>query len=195
MLGQSLYYLLTTGSGQQTLGEEYCDISQVIVPFLLERYFIFCPKGWSSSAPSFLLCSYIWFGIIFYGCCFSLALYILSRIMLLQIISNTTTLMLSMLHKMIKFICSVIEIWCPKMNYYNAMLLCWCYLGCTVQVATLHGLPPTPAKRILFILYQTTVPYLAERIRFETNHLSVLRSLFSCTKIWLPFLFSMSEMI
>uniref|UniRef100_A0A453B4C5 RING-type E3 ubiquitin transferase n=2 Tax=Pooideae TaxID=147368 RepID=A0A453B4C5_AEGTS len=29
LLGQSLYYLLTTGSGQQTLGEEYCDISQV----------------------------------------------------------------------------------------------------------------------------------------------------------------------
>jgi len=44
------------------------------------------------------------------------------------------------------------------------MLLCWCYLGCTVQAATLHGLPPTPARRILFILYQTTVPYLAERI-------------------------------
>ncbi|KAJ1291827.1 hypothetical protein BS78_02G346600 [Paspalum vaginatum] len=59
LIGQSLYYLLTTGSGQQTLGEEYCDIS---------------------------------------------------------------------------------------------------------QVATLHGLPPTPARRILFILYQTTVPYLAERI-------------------------------
>jgi len=59
LLGQSLYYLLTTGSGQQTLGEEYCDIS---------------------------------------------------------------------------------------------------------QVATFHGLPPTPARRILFILYQTTVPYLAERI-------------------------------
>ncbi|KAF0909629.1 hypothetical protein E2562_039352 [Oryza meyeriana var. granulata] len=59
LLGQSLYYLLTTGSGQQTLGEEYCDIS---------------------------------------------------------------------------------------------------------QIATSHGLPPTPARRILFILYQTTVPYLAERI-------------------------------
>uniref|UniRef100_A0ACD5YRP2 Uncharacterized protein n=1 Tax=Avena sativa TaxID=4498 RepID=A0ACD5YRP2_AVESA len=59
LLGQSLYYLLTTGSGQQTLGEEYCDIS---------------------------------------------------------------------------------------------------------QVATSHGLPPTPARRMLFILYQTTVPYLAERI-------------------------------
>jgi len=45
LLGQSLYYLLTTGSGQQTLGEEYCDISQVIVPFLLWQYFIFCQKG------------------------------------------------------------------------------------------------------------------------------------------------------
>lgn len=41
-----------------------------------------------------------------------------------------------------------------------------------IQVATSHGLPPTPARRILFILYQTTVPYLAERIRFETNSLS-----------------------
>ncbi|PKA47162.1 Peroxisome biogenesis factor 10 [Apostasia shenzhenica] len=29
LLGQTLYYLLTTGAGQQTLGEEYCDISQV----------------------------------------------------------------------------------------------------------------------------------------------------------------------
>ncbi|KAG0448308.1 hypothetical protein HPP92_027893 [Vanilla planifolia] len=58
LLGQTLYYLLTTGTGQQTLGEEYCDISQVansyglpptparrmvfivyqtIVPFLAER--------------------------------------------------------------------------------------------------------------------------------------------------------------
>ncbi|KAI4377830.1 hypothetical protein MLD38_015403 [Melastoma candidum] len=29
LLGQMLYYALTTGSGQQTLGEEYCDIIQV----------------------------------------------------------------------------------------------------------------------------------------------------------------------
>ncbi|KAL7169233.1 hypothetical protein ACSBR2_034304 [Camellia fascicularis] len=29
LLGQMLYYMLTTGSGQQTLGEEYCDITQV----------------------------------------------------------------------------------------------------------------------------------------------------------------------
>ncbi|KAF5941132.1 hypothetical protein HYC85_022299 [Camellia sinensis] len=29
LLGQMLYYILTTGSGQQTLGEEYCDITQV----------------------------------------------------------------------------------------------------------------------------------------------------------------------
>ncbi|KAJ3677017.1 hypothetical protein LUZ60_002741 [Juncus effusus] len=59
LLGQTLYYLLTTGSGQQTLGEEYCDIT---------------------------------------------------------------------------------------------------------QVASSSNLPPTPARRLLFIMYQTAVPYLAERI-------------------------------
>ncbi|GAB4836953.1 peroxisome bioproteinsis factor 10 [Ancistrocladus abbreviatus] len=59
LLGQILYYVLTTGAGQQTLGEEYCDIT---------------------------------------------------------------------------------------------------------QVAGLHELPPTPARRALFILYQTAVPYMAERI-------------------------------
>ncbi|KAJ7966367.1 Peroxisome biogenesis factor 10 [Quillaja saponaria] len=59
LLGQMLYYVLTTGSGQQTLGEEYCDITQV-----------------SGS----------------------------------------------------------------------------------------YGLPPTPARRALFIVYQTAVPYIAERI-------------------------------
>lgn len=59
LLGQMLYYVLTTGAGQQTLGEEYCDI---------------------------------------------------------------------------------------------------------VQVAGPNGLPPTPARRVLFILYHTTVPYLAERM-------------------------------
>ncbi|XP_010936953.1 peroxisome biogenesis factor 10 [Elaeis guineensis] len=59
LLGQTLYYLLTTGAGQQTLGEEYCDIS---------------------------------------------------------------------------------------------------------QVASSHGLPPTPARRALFIVYETIIPYLAERI-------------------------------
>ncbi|XP_077230011.1 peroxin 10 isoform X2 [Tasmannia lanceolata] len=32
------------------------------------------------------------------------------------------------------------------------------------QVASSHGLPPTPARRALFIVYQTAVPYLAERI-------------------------------
>ncbi|GAV76053.1 Pex2_Pex12 domain-containing protein/zf-C3HC4_2 domain-containing protein [Cephalotus follicularis] len=32
LLGQMLYYVLTTGSGQQTLGEEYCDITQVSGP-------------------------------------------------------------------------------------------------------------------------------------------------------------------
>ncbi|OVA11810.1 zinc finger protein [Macleaya cordata] len=59
LLGQMLYYVLTTGSGHQTLGEEYCDITQVARPY---------------------------------------------------------------------------------------------------------GLPPTPARRALFIVYQTAVPYLAERI-------------------------------
>ncbi|KAJ4830840.1 hypothetical protein Tsubulata_028529 [Turnera subulata] len=59
LLGQMLYYVLTTGSGQQTLGEEYCDITQVAGP---------------------------------------------------------------------------------------------------------HGLSPTPARRALFIVYQTAVPYIAERI-------------------------------
>ncbi|KAL0924610.1 hypothetical protein M5K25_005454 [Dendrobium thyrsiflorum] len=59
LLGQTLYYLLTTGAGQQTLGEEYCDLS---------------------------------------------------------------------------------------------------------QVADSYGLPPTPARRIVFIFYQTVVPYLAERL-------------------------------
>ncbi|EOA27584.1 hypothetical protein CARUB_v10023723mg [Capsella rubella] len=33
LLGQMLYYVLTTGSGQQTLGEEYCDIIQVSGPY------------------------------------------------------------------------------------------------------------------------------------------------------------------
>ncbi|XP_059662038.1 peroxisome biogenesis factor 10 [Cornus florida] len=59
LLGQMLYYVLTTGTGQQTLGEEYCDITQVAGP---------------------------------------------------------------------------------------------------------HGLPPTPARRALFIVYQSAVPYIAERI-------------------------------
>ncbi|KAL5559522.1 hypothetical protein UlMin_035733 [Ulmus minor] len=35
LLGQMLYYVLTTGSGQQTLGEEYCDITQVAGPYVL----------------------------------------------------------------------------------------------------------------------------------------------------------------
>ncbi|KAI8562461.1 hypothetical protein RHMOL_Rhmol03G0038900 [Rhododendron molle] len=62
LLGQILYYVLTTGSGQQTLGEEYCDI---------------------------------------------------------------------------------------------------------IQVAGPYGLPPTPARRALFVVYQTAVPYIAERIRYQ----------------------------
>lgn len=38
LLGQMLYYVLTTGSGQQTLGEEYCDITQVSTHYLLSSY-------------------------------------------------------------------------------------------------------------------------------------------------------------
>ncbi|KAL4597647.1 hypothetical protein ACB092_11G003400 [Castanea dentata] len=64
LLGQMLYYVLTTGSGQQTLGEEYCDITQVAGPY---------------------------------------------------------------------------------------------------------GIPPNPARRALFIVYQTAVPYIAERIRFNSS--------------------------
>jgi hypothetical protein len=37
--------LLTTGSGQQTLGEEYCDISQVILHFLSLASFLFLLQG------------------------------------------------------------------------------------------------------------------------------------------------------
>ncbi|XP_027180506.1 peroxisome biogenesis factor 10 [Coffea eugenioides] len=33
LLGQMLYYVLTTGAGLQTLGEEYCDIIQVAGPY------------------------------------------------------------------------------------------------------------------------------------------------------------------
>ncbi|CAN1217278.1 Peroxisome biogenesis factor 10 [Linum perenne] len=66
LLGQMLYYVLTTGAGQQTLGEEYCDIIQVSGPY---------------------------------------------------------------------------------------------------------GLPPTPAKRALFVLYQTAVPYLTERISIALSEL------------------------
>ncbi|XP_073106693.1 peroxisome biogenesis factor 10-like isoform X2 [Elaeis guineensis] len=32
------------------------------------------------------------------------------------------------------------------------------------QFASSHGLPPTPARRALFIVYETIIPYLAERI-------------------------------
>ncbi|ONK74987.1 uncharacterized protein A4U43_C03F12140 [Asparagus officinalis] len=69
LLGQTFYYLLTTGSGQQTLGEEYCDIS---------------------------------------------------------------------------------------------------------QVASSYGLPPTPARRVLFIVYQTAIPYLAERISSRMTSRSII---------------------
>ena len=42
ILGQMLYYILTTGAGQQTLGEEYCDITQVqILSLFLYMCFLF----------------------------------------------------------------------------------------------------------------------------------------------------------
>ncbi|KAJ0090314.1 hypothetical protein Patl1_13793 [Pistacia atlantica] len=69
LVGQMLYYLMTTGSGQQTLGEEYCDITQVVGP---------------------------------------------------------------------------------------------------------HRLPPTPARRALFIIYQTAIPYIAERISSRVASRGVL---------------------
>ncbi|KAL7121836.1 hypothetical protein ACP275_01G008600 [Erythranthe tilingii] len=68
LLGQMLYYVLTTGAGKQTLGEEYCDITQVARP---------------------------------------------------------------------------------------------------------HGLPPTPARRSLFIFYQTAFPYIAERISSRIASLGI----------------------
>ncbi|XLT22560.1 hypothetical protein HN873_053852 [Arachis hypogaea] len=39
--GQMLYYVLTTGSGQQTLGEEYCDTTQVSLYFIFIFYAYF----------------------------------------------------------------------------------------------------------------------------------------------------------
>ncbi|KAH0969783.1 hypothetical protein GBA52_028379 [Prunus armeniaca] len=40
------------------------------------------------------------------------------------------------------------------------------------QVAGPYGLPPTPARRALFIVYQTALPYIAERIRSQLPHLT-----------------------
>ncbi|TXG61802.1 hypothetical protein EZV62_013165 [Acer yangbiense] len=82
LLGQMLYYVLTTGSGQQTLGEEYCDITQV-----------------SSAFDSVIL-------MIFNSICGA-----------------------------------------QKSSVVGS-----------------HRLPPTPARRALFIIYQSAVPYIAERI-------------------------------
>ncbi|KAG5555918.1 hypothetical protein RHGRI_006539 [Rhododendron griersonianum] len=90
LLGQVLYYVLTTGSGQQTLGEEYCDIIQVIVFFLCHSL-----TGFSS-----------------------------------------------------------------KLRTVDGPLLD----DLAVEVAGPYGLPPTPARRALFMVYQTAVPYIAERI-------------------------------
>nr|XP_029149528.1 uncharacterized protein LOC114924074 isoform X7 [Arachis hypogaea] len=44
--GQMLYYVLTTGSGQQTLGEEYCDTTQV-------HYFHCIPDSYSLYSRSY----------------------------------------------------------------------------------------------------------------------------------------------
>lgn len=48
LLGQTLYYLLTTGAGQQTLGEEYCDISQVCdqLPAIYKHWTLFLATLW-----------------------------------------------------------------------------------------------------------------------------------------------------
>ncbi|KAK9114154.1 hypothetical protein Syun_020951 [Stephania yunnanensis] len=50
----------------------------------------------------------------------------------------------------------------------------WYKSACSLpnEVAGSYGLPPTPARRALFILYQTAVPYLAERIRNGSNSVS-----------------------
>lgn len=45
LLGQTLYYILTTGSGQQTLGEEYCDVCQVYALAALMIILFFCFAG------------------------------------------------------------------------------------------------------------------------------------------------------
>ncbi|GJX59800.1 dual specificity protein phosphatase 1-like protein [Tanacetum coccineum] len=37
------------------------------------------------------------------------------------------------------------------------------------QVFGSYGLPPTPARRALFIVYQSTVPYIAERVMFNST--------------------------
>lgn len=42
LAGRVLYYLLTTGAGLQTLGEEYCDISQVSSSQMYEIGWFLC---------------------------------------------------------------------------------------------------------------------------------------------------------
>lgn len=91
LLGQMLYYILTTGSGQQTLGEEYCDIIQVLY------------IGQALTSEFHCSCAYV-----------------------------------------ITYI--------------------WAFIS--IFQASSNGLSPTPARRTLFILYQTLVPYLADRIRY-----------------------------
>ena len=38
-------------------------------------------------------------------------------------------------------------------------------------IARPYGIPSNPARRALFIVYQTVVPYIAERIRFTVPSL------------------------
>ncbi|PKU63241.1 Peroxisome biogenesis factor 10 [Dendrobium catenatum] len=47
----------------------------------------------------------------------------------------------------------------PPLSTMHAVML-----SVTSLVADSYGLPPTPARRIVFIFYQTVVPYLAERL-------------------------------
>lgn len=63
--------------------------------------------------------------------------------------------------------CSYRPLYCVIYNYFfSKIVLSWLSL----QVAGPYGLPPTPARRALFIFYQTAVPYLAERVRYCVLH-------------------------
>lgn len=69
LLGQMLYYVLTTGSGQQTLGEEYCDINQV------NKHLIHVISSWQVHFCWFLcmftlVSCYCWVCFLVFFCCF-----------------------------------------------------------------------------------------------------------------------------
>ncbi|XP_012857932.1 PREDICTED: peroxisome biogenesis factor 10-like [Erythranthe guttata] len=49
----------------------------------------------------------------------------------------------------------------------------YCDITQHFQVARPHGLPPTPARRSLFIVYQTAFPYIAERISSRIASLGI----------------------